>query len=118
MWNLWDRLRRLRRLRADLRGEEKQVLVSMAAGQRLRSHRYLDGTKIYLLHALEDDRGQPVAAETVASLRRRGLIESNMKFPVATYLLTDKGAALARRLTREAVRPLSSRNFPSGAGPG
>ena len=34
---------------------EKAVLAALVQGSRLRSHRYLDGVKVYRLHRPEDD---------------------------------------------------------------
>lgn len=75
--------------------EEKQVLEALARGWTLKSHRHLDGTKEYLLHPLEGGNPRPVTWTTVNALRAKGLIDSNKKFPAATYLLTDKGRAAA-----------------------
>lgn len=75
----------------DLTAAEKRVLLAIARGWTLKSHRYLDGEKEYRLHPLDEGDVQPVAWETVDGLRERGLIDSNKKFPAATYLLTDKG---------------------------
>ncbi len=90
---------------------EKTVLHALVSGSRLQSHRHLDGRKEYSLHAL-DDRTQPIAAAVVERLRGLGLIESNMKFPAATYLLTTKGQQVASSLTPAALHPLIARDFP------
>ena len=37
---------------------------------------------------------EPVDAALVESLRELGLIQSNLKFPAATYILTERGAGL------------------------
>jgi len=77
----------------------KQLLSALARGSRLQDHRDLDGGKVYKLHALDDASEVLIAASSVAYLQRHKLIESNMKFPAATYLLTDRGAAIAATLT-------------------
>jgi len=64
----------------------------MAGGWTLKAHRYLDGRKEYRLHSLEGDI-EVVAPATVQSLAERGLIDSNKKFPAATFWLTEKGRA-------------------------
>jgi hypothetical protein len=64
----------------------------MAGGWTLKAHRYLDGRKEYRLHSLEGEI-EVVAPATVQSLAERGLIDSNKKFPAATFWLTDKGRA-------------------------
>lgn len=98
-----------RRLR--LAAREKAVLAALVSGSRLQSHRHLDGRKEYALHGL-DDTAQPVAPTVVERLRDAGLIESNMKFPAATYLLTAKGQQVASLLTPTALRPLIARSVP------
>ena len=62
----------------------------MAGGWTLKAHRYLDGRKEYWLHALDGTR-EMVAPETVQALAERGLIDSNKKFPAATFWLREKG---------------------------
>lgn len=62
----------------------------------------------------EDDApGTPVEVGAVRQLRRRGFIETNHKFPTATYLLTDIGERVARRYTPAHGRPLTARRFVS-----
>jgi hypothetical protein len=72
-------------------------LLRLYQGDALKDHRYLDGKKLYRLHPL-DGPPQTVRRTTVEALRRRGLVESNKKFPAATYLLTPAGRALAATL--------------------
>lgn len=71
------------------------ILTAMAAGAMLKSHRDIEGGKVYRLHRLVGPE-EEVGATAVDFLRKSGLIRSNMKFPVATYLLTDKGRAVSR----------------------
>ena len=85
---------------ARLSPTQMRLLHSLATGSTLKSHRYLDGTKIHKLHAL-GGASETVRRPTVQCLRRHGLIESNQKFPVATYLLTDRGRTLAARLQED-----------------
>jgi hypothetical protein len=73
--------------------EQARVLGLMAAGWTLKAHRYLDGRKIYQLHAL-DGATQPVRAATVEALVAGGWLDSNKKFPAATFWLTP----IARQL--------------------
>ena len=75
----------------DLRAAERKVLVAIAEGCTLKSHRYLDGRKEYRLHPLGEGEAESVAWKTVETLRNLNLIDSNKKFPAATYLLTDRG---------------------------
>jgi hypothetical protein len=77
---------------------EAGVLQAMAGGSTLKAHRYLDGRKEYRLHALAGG-SELVAPATVEALVDSGLIDSNKKFPAATFWLTDNGrAAIAARL--------------------
>ena len=68
---------------------QRTLLRAMLDGAALKVHRDLDGNKTHLLHPLTGEP-TPVAAELVESLRVLGLIQSNLKFPAATYLLTDR----------------------------
>lgn len=79
---------------------EKEVLVALGTGWTLKSHRYLDGRKEYRLHPLDEGDAREVAWETMEGLRERALIDSNKKFPAATYLLTERGQAVAEELAR------------------
>lgn len=104
MWGRWrDRLagfwhrRRLSR-------PEIEILTTLAAGWTLKSHRYLDGTKVHRLHGL-DGEIRPVGGDAVAHLERRGFIQTNHKFPAATYLLTQSGRERARRLGTDLGAP-------------
>ncbi|HQY90014.1 MAG: hypothetical protein WAU00_16635 [Caldilinea sp.] len=93
-----------------LTGEQRAILRALQRGDQLKVHRTKDGVKQYLLHPL-DAREIEVAGMVVARLARAGLIESNMKFPAATFLLTDKGMALAARITGSAQAPIGPRHF-------
>ena len=72
---------------------QKRIIRALKNGSTLKSHRYLDGTKIYQLHHL-DGTGTTMRQKTVAILRLRGFIQGNHKFPAATYVLTEKGKQL------------------------
>ena len=80
-----------------LSATQSKVLRALAAGSMLKSHRYLSGAKVHKLYSL-DGTAETIRRSTVQCLSRHGLIESNKKFPVATYLLTDKGRTLAAGL--------------------
>ncbi len=90
---------------------QRAILVALQAGDRLKVHRTIDGEKRYLLHRLDESGADAVDAAVVDSLERSGLIESNMKFPAATFLLTDKGVAAAAQITGSAQTPMGPRNF-------
>ena len=67
-----------------------QILTAMAHDHFLKSHRDINGHKSYQLHPLQGDP-QPVAPHLIQHLRDHGYIDSNKKFPVATFWLTNKG---------------------------
>jgi hypothetical protein len=69
-----------------------ELLHAIAAGLTLKSHRDLEGHKEYRLHAL-DGQSVSVAWKDVEALHTAGLIDSNKKFPAATYWLTASGRA-------------------------
>lgn len=93
-------LMRLRRRRED----QQQILDAMGQGWTLKSHRFLDGAKVYRLHSLDGEIRQASAA-AVEALLQQGLIQSNQKFPAATFLLTETGRALAGQASTPAVDP-------------
>jgi hypothetical protein len=73
---------------------EIKILCALAGGSTLKSHRYLDGTKLYQLHSLAG-QVEPVQKRLVEALLRHGYIISNQKFPAATYSLTEPGREMA-----------------------
>lgn len=91
----------------------QDVVRRLAEGWTLKAHRHLDGRKEYLIHPLAAGSPQAVSVETVRQLQRRRLISSNMKFPAAAYLLTERGQAIAAQLGAgdEEEGPLTSRNW-------
>ena len=88
---------------------QAKLLCALINGYTLKSHRYLDGTKIYQLHAL-DGPAEPIQKSRVDSLQKQGLITSNQKFPVATYSLTEQGRELAVRLEKATFPHLTKSN--------
>jgi len=91
---------------------QRAILVAMQAGDRLKVQRTLDGAKVFWLHPrVDDDAAVELVGAVVDSLVRAGLIESNMKFPAATFLLTDKGVAAAAHITGRTQAPTGPRNF-------
>jgi hypothetical protein len=76
---------------------QRDLLRAIAAGQTLKAHRYLDGSKVFRLHAL-DGSVVTVRRATVEALSENGLLDSNKKFPAATYWLTAQGRALSASL--------------------
>jgi hypothetical protein len=75
----------------------QRLLLALAAGHALKSHRDVDGGKAYQLHPLNGP-AETVPRATVAYLQDHGLIDSNKKFPVAAYWLTDRGRAVIAAL--------------------
>jgi predicted transcriptional regulator len=90
---------------------QRALLVALQAGDRLQVHRTLDGAKLYRLHTHNDNISEAVAPDIVDSLVRAGLIESNMKFPTATFLLTDKGLAAVKAISGSEQTPIGPRKF-------
>ncbi len=91
-----------------LTDEEQQILAALQTGQHLKVHRTPDGNKRYCLHRVDGSVVCDVSPDAAGKLERSGLIESNMKFPAATFLLTEKGNSMAARIT-------GSRQLPTGA---
>jgi hypothetical protein len=65
------------------------LLRAIAAGARLRDQRDIDGGKCFRL--FRDGVVEDVDAADVAALVAAGLLDSNKKFPAATYWLTEAG---------------------------
>ncbi len=85
-----------------LTGPQKELLRALLDGWTLKSHRTLDGEKTYRLHGLSGEEVEIVDG-LVDDLAGADLIQSNLKFPAATYLLTNRGRSLAARF-QEAAR--------------
>lgn len=73
-------------------GAALHLLRAIADGGLLRAHRDLEGRKAFRLHA-PDGSVYLVPPDLVQQLVDAGLIDSNKKFPVATYWLTPEGRA-------------------------
>lgn len=91
--------------------KHQKILSALAEGATLKAHRTMDGVKYHCLHRLNGEI-VPVAESAVALLESRGLVKSNMKFPAATYLLTDKGKKIVQQSSEGKPLPLSSQNYP------
>lgn len=83
--------------RAAVSAEGKRLLLAIAQGWTLKSHRYLDGQKEYKLWSPEGET-EEIAYELVQSLIDQKFITTNQKFPAATFLLTNKGKAFVENL--------------------
>ncbi|MFN8446870.1 MAG: hypothetical protein U0175_39115 [Caldilineaceae bacterium] len=77
--------------------EAKRVLAALLQGAVLKAHRDLDGVKAHKLHFSETAQEAVIEDQVINSLWQRGLISSNMKFPVATYMLTEAGRQYSTR---------------------
>lgn len=105
----WGNIRQRRRVK--LTATETTILQRLWRGDTLKSHRDVDGVKRYQLHPLEGP-GTDVPGAAVLALRRKRLLETNHKFPAATFLLTERGRAIAQTLDPDApAQPLTARNF-------
>jgi hypothetical protein len=80
----------------------QHILQALFNGATLKAHRYLDGSKIYQLHPLAGP-AEIVSRASVDYLKAHKLIESNKKFPAATYLLTSKGKNVAGELKSQDI---------------
>ncbi len=96
--------------RLPLGGSQRALLEALAEGHVLKVHRTVDGAKVYRLHRL-DGQEERVPGRVVRDLERRGLIESNMKFPAATFMLTERGRALVAPGSRDRSGPVGPRGF-------
>lgn len=83
-----------------LTDDQIALLARIANGGTLKCHRYIDGVKVYRLHLLDGTVEMP-SAKVVDQLKRGHHIDSNKKFPAATYLLTDKGRQAVLAVTQE-----------------
>jgi hypothetical protein len=94
-----------------LTGERAEILRAMSSGCSLRIHRTIDGVKVHRLHALDGSQ-RDVDGKSVRSLAALGMIQSNQKFPVATYLLTEAGLAQAGASEEPGSLPLIATGTP------
>jgi hypothetical protein len=92
-----------------LSSAQQHLLRNMGNGDVLKVHRTVDGAKHFRLHPLAGGEPEEVQAATVETLQRAGLLESNLKFPAAVFLLTARGVALAAELTGKNVTPVGPR---------
>lgn len=91
--------------------KQQALLTALLEGCALKVHRTVDGEKIYRLHAPDGASAEPMLDYVVTSLERQGLIVSNMKFPAASYMLTDRGAELAMAFAQTTHLPTGPRNY-------
>lgn len=72
---------------------QRQLLLALANGHFLKAHRDLEGHKLYQLHPLQGEP-QLINGDDVQHLVDTGLIDSNKKFPAATFWLTEQGKTI------------------------
>jgi predicted MarR family transcription regulator len=72
------------------------LLRKIANGARLKDQRDIEGRKWFTLYNADDSHTR-IDAALVESLVTAGLIDSNKKFPAATYWLTEKGKNISAR---------------------
>ncbi len=93
----------------------RDLLTALRQGAVLKVHRTVDGAKVYRLHGAGATGGQggseEVAAGLVDSLERGGYLQSNMKFPAATLLLTEQGLAATAASGASLAAPAGPRRY-------
>ncbi|MYC94154.1 MAG: hypothetical protein F4X14_04215 [Caldilineaceae bacterium SB0661_bin_32] len=85
---------------------QARLLCALLSGGTLKSHRYLDGRKEYLLHPLHGEALQ-VPSQDVRRLEELDLLLSNHKFPSTTLLLSQRGRLAAAKEKKAAGAPPS-----------
>lgn len=83
-----------------------RILRALLDGGTLKSHRYLDGRKEYLLHPLSGEAIQ-VPLQDVRRLEELDLLLSNHKFPSTTLLLSQRGRLAALKEKKAVGAPPS-----------
>lgn len=91
-----------------LSNDEKRVLAALLQGAYLKAHRSLDGEKVHKLHYSENGQIEIIADAIVERLLKRNYLCSNMKFPAATYVLTEVGKAKGLAFVKNAFSPVTS----------
>jgi hypothetical protein len=95
----------------ELTEAQERVLRALADGIVLKGHRSIEGEKVYKLHAMDGSEIAIIDAEVIEFLKENKLVHSNMKFPAASFLLTDKGREIASKLIGRDVSALGSGNY-------
>jgi len=94
---------------------QARLLRALQSGGTLKSHRYLDGRKEYLLHPLRGKAVQ-VPFQDVRRLEELDLLLSNHKFPSTTLLLSQRGRLAAAKEKKAAGAPPSPRDSAWSSG--
>ena len=95
----------------ELNEAHEYVLKALANGIVLKGHRSIEGEKVYKLHAMDGSEIEIIAPDVMDFLKENKLIHSNMKFPAASFLLTDKGREIAAALIGHDISALGSGNY-------
>jgi hypothetical protein len=85
-----------------LSSAHKHLLLALAEGWTLKAHRDIEGRKRFQLHH-PDRPAEPVAWKVAEYLAEHGLIDSNKKFPAATFWLTELGRRTAASLRATSI---------------
>ncbi len=96
-----------------LTAAHQALLLALIDGQTLKVHREVDGAKRYRLHPLDGAPPSEVDGRLVSELLDGRLLESNMKFPAAVFLLTPQGVRIAADLRPATSLPVGPRAFGS-----
>jgi uncharacterized protein YjhX (UPF0386 family) len=98
--------------------EQRRVLLALRQGCHLKVHRTVDGDKVCRLHCSPQEgcpNVEDLPLELVDALERGGFVQSNMKFPAAALLLTERGAKAAESLLAASpeggLRPVGPRQY-------
>ena len=86
---------------------QRRLLAQIAGGARLKDHRDIEGGKRYTL-TVDTAKPVEVRAGLIEALVAHGLIDSNKKFPSATYWLTDAGKRVTAGMAADRHGPLNT----------
>jgi hypothetical protein len=95
----------------ELSEAQQHILSALAEGLVLKGHRTLDGDKAYRLHDMDGSVLEAIDAAAMDALKDEKLIHSNMKFPAASFLLTEKGRKIAAEIAGHDVSALGAENY-------
>jgi hypothetical protein len=74
---------------------QREILEALADGWVLKSRRELNGNKEFVLQ-FSNDQPKIISPKMINRLREKRLIDSNKKFPVSTFWLTDLGQEIVK----------------------
>lgn len=92
---------------------QTRLLKALMQGGTLKSHRYFDGSKEYLLHTLNGETSL-ILKQDVRPLEDMGFLLTNHKFPAATLFLSTRGRCAADE-AMEAAGESKTAKFPAAA---